>query len=668
VAATINAAGQRYRFEVTATETGRTITAAGEVAGLESGREITVNQLSFVTGPATWTLADDGPVQVRYHPAGLITLPRPVTLINNGQQLSAEGSLALTEDVSGSMDVVVSGVDLTELGALLLSPRQLAGTLSADARITGTPSTRNIIGNVKVLAGVVDGYAFQSFDTLLNYRGEEANVYAVLVQSPGSQLEATGTIPFSLARGVLTDRPLRFDVTSPGIDLAVLEAAGTGLVDAQGILAVDVHISGTGTAPVGRGSIGVANGAFTVATTGVRYRDATIDATIEGEQVNVTRLIMRDGDNDTLEGSGRVRLENRAVRDIDFTARGSDFDVLDNEFGQVSVDTTLTVAGTLGAPKIAGEVRINSGRLEVDRILERFGSGPYKPIDDPTASAPAPGTPPATETAPMMGAPLAFNIKVTVPDNLVLRGRDMRTGSGGVSLGDVNLTAGGEFTLTREGTGSPILVGTITTVRGSYDFQGRRFEVQRDGQITFRGQQPVDPALDVAAERVISGIVARVNVGGTMRAPELTLSSQPPLDQTDILSLIVFNQPANRLTQGQATNLGERAAQVAGGFVAAPLADTLGRALNVDIFELDPSGDSGQGPTVTVGQQVGERLFVKFRQIFGSRDVSEFQLEYQLAEFLRLQGSIADGQTSAYRSLTRRVERGGIDLVVYFSY
>jgi hypothetical protein len=88
----------------------------------------------------------------------------------------------------------------------------------------------------------------------------------------------------------------------------------------------------------------------------------------------------------------------------------------------------------------------------------------------------------------------------------------------------------------------------------------------------------------------------------------------------------------------------------------------------VDVFEVDPSGDEGEGPTVTVGQQVGERLFLRFRQIFGARDVSEFQLEYQLADFLRLEGSFAEGQTSANRSLTRRVERGGIDLVVYFSY
>ena len=261
-----------------------------------------------------------------------------------------------------------------------------------------------------------------------------------------------------------------------------------------------------------------------------------------------------------------------------------------------------------------------------------------------------------------------MNLVIQVPDNLILRGRGIRTNTSAVGLGDVNLTAGGDFTLVREGTAPPVLIGTIETVRGTYDFQGRRFQVLRDGTISFRGETPIDPALNVTAERVISGIVAHVTVGGTMREPEVTLSSQPPLDQTDILSLIVFNQPANRLGQGQATDLGERAAQLAGGFVVTPLADTLGRALNVDIFEVDPSGDDGAGPTVTVGQQVGERLFLKFRQIFGARDVSEFQLEYQLTDILRLQGSFAEGQTSANRSLTRRVERGGIDLVVYFSY
>ena len=510
--ATVEVADQRYRFEVTANETGRTITAAGDA---DHGRgRARSHREPALPGDRPRDLDAGG----RRAGAGALRPRRPrhaAARGHAGQQRSAAerpgqpGADRRRHRLDGRD---VSGVDLTELGALLLSNRQLAGTLTGDARITGSRLTRNIVGNVKVLAGIVDGYAFQSFDTLLAYRGEEARIDAILIQSPGSTLVASGTVPFALDRGVLTDRPLTFDVTSAGIDLAVLEAANTGLVDALGQLVVDLHITGTGTEPVGRGTIKVVDGAFTVRATGVSYTEATIDATVNGTDVQVTKLRLRDEDYDALEGSGRLRLENRAVRDIDFKAQSNNFDVLDNEFGQLSVDATLTLAGTVGAPKIAGNVRLNSGRLEVDQILDRFGSAPYEPLSNPTPPAPTP----QEKVEPM--APLALNLTVDVPDNLVLRGRDMRAGTSAVPLGDVNLTAGGNFTLVREGTGGVVLVGTISTVRGTYDFQGRRFEVQRDGQITFRGEQPIDPALNVAAERVISGIVARVNVGGSMRS------------------------------------------------------------------------------------------------------------------------------------------------------
>jgi autotransporter translocation and assembly factor TamB len=660
LAATVNYADSRYRFEVTANEPGRSITATGDLALLEGGREVTVSRASLVTGPATWSLAEAGPVRIRYQ-NGLLTLPQPITLVNNGQELTAEGTLALTDDVTGSLDVGIFGVNLTELGALMLSPRQLAGTITGDARISGAASTRNIVGNIKLLAGIVDGYAFQSLDTLVNYREGRAQVNAILIQSPTSRLDAVGSIPFSLSKGVLTDQPITVDVTSAGIDLAVLEAANTGLVNAAGLLVVDAHVTGTGENPTASGTLKVQQGDFTLASTGAHYSNVAVDATLQGQALQITRLLLHDDDGDPLQGTGRLQLENRALRDIEFVVTGNDFTVLDNELGEMSVDVSLNLFGTIRAPKIAGLVRVHSARLEVDQIVDRFASGPYTPEARPNGAA-------AQTKDQEPSLPLGMNLTIQVPDNLILRGRDIRTNTSAVALGDVNLTAGGDFTLVRDGTSAPVLIGTITTVRGTYDFQGRRFQVQRDGSITFRGDTPPDPALNVTAERVISGIVARVNVGGTMREPTLTLSSQPPLDQTDILSLIVFNQPANRLGQGQATNLGERAAALAGGFVATPLSDTLGRALNVDIFELDPSGDEGEGPTVTIGQQVGERLFLKFRQLFGTRDASEFQLEYQLTDFLRLQGSIAEGQTSANRSLTRRVERGGIDLVVYFSY
>ncbi|MGH9329041.1 MAG: translocation/assembly module TamB domain-containing protein, partial [Vicinamibacterales bacterium] len=203
-----------------------------------------------------------------------------------------------------------------------------------------------------------------------------------------------------------------------------------------------------------------------------------------------------------------------------------------------------------------------------------------------------------------------------------------------------------------------------------YQFQGRRFDVTRDGRIRFVGLPDVNPLVDVTATRVIDGVVARVHVRGTARNPELTLSSTPPLDEADILSLIVFNAPINSLRTEERITLAQRAGAIASGFVAAPLAQSIGRALDVDLFEIETTSEAaGFGAAVTLGQQINEQLFVRFRQNFGPQDASEFILEYQLADFLRFRGSTAPGGgVKANRAILRRVERGAADLIFFFSY
>ena len=127
----------------------------------------------------------------------------------------------------------------------------------------------------------------------------------------------------------------------------------------------------------------------------------------------------------------------------------------------------------------------------------------------------------------------------------------------------MNVTVGGELQIRKAPGGEPDVIGTVTVVRGFYDFQGRRFEVLRDSQIRFQGARPIDPALQVDAQRVISGVTAIVNIRGTARQPLVQLSSRPPLDEADVLSLIVFNQPINQLGEGERLTLAERAGSLA---------------------------------------------------------------------------------------------------------
>ena len=108
----------------------------------------------------------------------------------------------------------------------------------------------------------------------------------------------------------------------------------------------------------------------------------------------------------------------------------------------------------------------------------------------------------------------------------------------------------------------------------------------------------------------------------------------PPLDEADILSLIVFNRSVNELGTGERASLAETAGGIASGFVASSLGRSIGKALDVDLFEIttsDPqTGETAGG--VTLGKQVSDKAFVRFRQQFGQRSFTEFMLEYQLGD------------------------------------
>lgn len=290
-------------------------------------------------------------------------------------------------------------------------------------------------------------------------------------------------------------------------------------------------------------------------------------------------------------------------------------------------------------------------------------------------AAPAEATPAASprtsafDTRSFLSA-LAVDVQLFAPDDMVLRGSRLRPAKDSWSLGDLNVTVGGELQATRAAGGEPQLRGDITTIRGTYSFEGRRFEIQRGGRIRFRGEAPPDPTFDIRGVRVIQGVEARVDIRGSLSAPTLQLGSNVPLDDADVLSMIIFNRPVNQLGDTQRADLVGAAASVAGGMVTSPLAQRLSRALDLDLLEVETvSFGQNVAPRVRVGQRLTSRLFVQLSQQFGAQSLSELTAEYQLAKFLRLQASTAQGPGSrAQRSLLQRVERAGLDLLFFFNY
>src|SRR4029453_7960041 len=120
-----------------------------------------------------------------------------------------------------------------------------------------------------------------------------------------------------------------------------------------------------------------------------------------------------------------------------------------------------------------------------------------------------------------------------------------------------------------------------------------------------------------------------------------------------------FNEPTNELLSTEKVALAARAGTIAARAIATPLADSVARALNLDLFEIRPSDDTRGGATVSIGQQVSDRLFVGFRQDFGPSEISQVEFESRLTEAIRVVTTFADGPGRS--RVLPRADRAGID-------
>ena len=701
--ATLKAAydGTDVAFTARLREGGRDLDTTGRATLHADHKEVHLSALSLAAGDQRWTL-EGGDAAIRYGRGDLKLTG--VTLVSGASRISADGVLPLdTERAVGPLRLIVSNVDLAALEPLLLTNLGLRGTLDADAVVTGTLAAPLADGTLRLVNGAIRGYTFQSLEGSVDYNRRTLVLDVRLQQNPAEYLTAKGTVPLSALRrqgeGEHVDAAEQIDlhIESSPMQLSIVQAFTPYVTDVQGLADVNVTIRGTIADPHLVGALGIKGGSFSVPELGTAYSGLDTQIEFQPDQVLIKTFSLVDDNGEIMRIGGNLRVHERQVGAFQVNLESQNFEVIDNRLGDVQITSLLALTGTIARPRLIGTIELEAARVEVDRVFDMLGGNVYALT--PAGELPAEGTTVRTREQQAVQeaaqaeakqaqaaaveeaaghAPrtplfdrLDMDLRVIVPNNLVLRGNDIRpSGPESVAIGDLNVTVGGDVTVRKAPEGDTRMTGVVNTVRGTYDFQGRRFEVEREGVIRFLGTADINPLIDISATRDFSGVVARVHLRGTLREPTLTLTSDPPLDEADILSLIIFNRPINQIGNEERGFLTDVAANYAAGMFTDQLSQSLGRALDLDLFEIQTTTAAGEvTPRITVGQQFGERLFMRFSQQFGSQQISEFTLEYELTKFLRLAGSVAEGRQSAGQRLAlRRVERFGIDLVFFFSY
>ena len=678
----------RLEFDARAQHGVRELAAGGTVIFHPDHQEIHLPRLALKTEQIEWRTPDKSDAAVRYFPDRIEI--HELQLTSGDQQIRANGVLGTSSE---SLDVKIENMNIAEVDRLLLGDGRLAGRLQAEASITGPLKEPQVDAGFTVSQGGFGTFKYESLTGRIDYGGAGVMLDVKLQANPAEWLAAKGFAPLTLLRpnpeGVsgthqepAPGEAVDIQVTSSEIGLGLIQAFTPYVTKVTGALQTNIRVTGSGYDPHLEGNLTIRGGSFAVPELGTAYTGLDTEILLVPEGLTIREFRILDARGFPMTVGGTLAMHARSVGAVNISVDSSKFEVIDNKMADLKLNTNIQVTGDLRKPRVVGSIEVENGTVHLAELIERVTATAYSTraaeipgLEDappPRVNVPASDETSAKSSDEASAKPSAFDsidldLGLTVPGNLVLRGRDIRTGGAPVALGDINITVGGTIQVRKPPVEPLRLVGDVKTVRGTYTFQGRRFDIVRDGRIGFSGGEEIDPLLDLQARRVISGVETFVRVRGTMKRPELSFSSIPPLEEADILALIVFNQPLNELGEGEQVSLARRAGALAGGYLASGLTRSIGNALELDEFEIQAQDDTGS-PSVRIGEQVGRNLFFMVRQAFGTEQTTELILEYQIADFLRLQATGAQGSAATERVQFRRVERAGLDLLFSFSY
>jgi translocation and assembly module TamB len=95
----------------------------------------------------------------------------------------------------------------------------------------------------------------------------------------------------------------------------------------------------------------------------------------------------------------------------------------------------------------------------------------------------------------------------------------------------------------------PVLLGTISIDQGEVQVLGTRYTIDR-GDIRFLNPVKIEPTIDMELETKLRGVTVNVTLSGSPSNLKMNWSSDPPLQQSEIIGLLATGRdPASALNQ-----------------------------------------------------------------------------------------------------------------------
>jgi translocation and assembly module TamB len=492
------------------------------------------------------------------------------------------------------------GFELARFQPYWVEGMKVTGVLEGTIAVSGVPG-QGFNARIDVVPGpgeIVFAGKSVEYRGRATGRADATGVFAEVdldVDQTGAQVatvNAKMSIPgFVLGRDSLGTQPLEggIDVDCRNIG-PVLTVFAPRLARSSGVLTV--HMTPTGTAGnfrmTGRAAL---EDARIDLPSGVRLRDTDLELLSDGKgQVTLDGAVTSGGGRVVLQASS-ARSEKGWVNGT-FTAQGERFQVINQPEAQVFVSPDVEVRIEERTATVTGRVFVPFARIETTQVPASAASRSSDVVfvEDTLATKPA--------------LKVQTQLRVELGDSVSFSG----FGLSGRLAG--SLAVNDESGRPTQGTGE------IQIVDGKYRAFGNELTID-PGRFVFGGGAIDNPGLDVRAYRGLtaqqnvmtgSGEIVGVNLRGTLRRPEFSVFSNPPMSESEIMSYLVLGRPMS--SSGDQSALAS-AALLYGMQQGTNVAGGIGKRFALDDAYVE-GGSEAKETAFVAGKYLSPKLYVSY--------------------------------------------------------
>ena len=333
----------------------------------------------------------------------------------------------------------------------------------------------------------------------------------------------TASLPFAPAEWAadpeaLTGAQFEAEAVLPRLDLRRFLAMAPGVRSLAGVLTGNVRASGMIGEPEVEGRLELAGGMLRLENdmlpeiTGI---SAVVELGTERVTLQSLRATIAGG---TLEAGGLFVIESR---ELDFRVRGNAFPLVRNESLIMRANADLRAAGPMDRATISGSVSLVDSLFFRDIEILPIGT-PFSVPD--AAELPKIDVAPPTDAVPELLAGWPLDVRLTTEEPLLIRG-NLATGR---VL--VDLRVGGTL-------GDPRPAGQVRLLRGRAALPFATLAVP-EAILTFTPANRLDPSIELRGTAEPRPYTVNIFAYGRLSDPQIVLSSNPPLPQHEIMTLL----------------------------------------------------------------------------------------------------------------------------------